>query len=417
MEEAVMTVGRIYRFDEVFAEEVQAINARRTAAGRTDLIALEVEDPAVGDGSAGPKSQEHAAALSPPRSKSVTGVRDDAQSGNEPILRPTADSNVIGLALSGGGVRSASFCLGALQALDKAGVLKNIDYLSTVSGGGYIGTSLSAAMTRSKGRFPFQSSLTQDEPYPVQHIRNHSNYLFPHGSINVFYNVAIYLRGLLANALLLLPWLLFAAAITIFIKPTTDDLHQPRFLGRYVPEVLAAGQFSLTLILLYLFVLLLLAWGLWRSLEVSGWAAEIGSHWTKVCAGLLIILLIIGFCELQPIILKGIFESGQQQSKFSTSLVGWLQGLAVVLAPFLGAVRCLSRHIGRRLIEGADKAIFIAVAMRGAARDAGVLVMGRIPILLWLVYLYFCFLGIKLGTNGYHAPQWITDLSGRWFAG
>ncbi|MGZ3291519.1 MAG: patatin-like phospholipase family protein, partial [Xanthobacteraceae bacterium] len=227
-----MTVGRIYRFDEVFAEEVQAINARRAAAGRTDLVALELEDPAAGDGSAGPKSQEHAAAISPPRSKSVTDVRNDPQSGSEPILRPTAESNVIGLALSGGGVRSASFCLGALQALDKADVLKNIDYLSTVSGGGYIGTSLSAAMTRSKGRFPFPSSLTQDEPYPVQHIRNHSNYLFPRGSINVFYNVAIYLRGLLANALLLLPWLLFAAAITIFINPTTDDLRNARFLGR-----------------------------------------------------------------------------------------------------------------------------------------------------------------------------------------
>ena len=33
-----MTVGRIYRFDEVFAEEVQAINARRAAAGRTDPV-------------------------------------------------------------------------------------------------------------------------------------------------------------------------------------------------------------------------------------------------------------------------------------------------------------------------------------------------------------------------------------------
>ena len=220
--------------------------------------------------------------------------------------------------------------------------------------------------------------------------------MFPRGSINVFYNVAIYLRGLLANALLLLPWLLFAAAITIFIKPTTDDLHQPRFLGRYVPEALAAGQFSLTLILLYLFVLLLLAWGLWRSLEMSGWAAEIGSHWTKVCAGLLIILLIIGFCELQPIILKGIFESGQQQSKFSTSLVGWLQGLAVVLAPFSAAVAFLSRHIGGLLKEGAEKPSFIAVAMRAVGKAAVYVAGAAIPILLWLVYLYFCFLGIKV---------------------
>jgi GNAT superfamily N-acetyltransferase len=44
-----------------------------------------------------------------------------------------------GLALSGGGIRSATFNLGLLQALAHLGVLKHVDYLSTVSGGGYIG--------------------------------------------------------------------------------------------------------------------------------------------------------------------------------------------------------------------------------------------------------------------------------------
>ena len=47
-----------------------------------------------------------------------------------------------GIALSGGGVRSATFCLGALQALALKGVLPKFDYMSTVSGGGYIGLSL-----------------------------------------------------------------------------------------------------------------------------------------------------------------------------------------------------------------------------------------------------------------------------------
>ena len=48
-----------------------------------------------------------------------------------------------GLALSGGGIRSASFSLGVMQALAHNGWLKNFDYLSTVSGGGYIGSSVS----------------------------------------------------------------------------------------------------------------------------------------------------------------------------------------------------------------------------------------------------------------------------------
>lgn len=51
-------------------------------------------------------------------------------------------TDLTGIALSGGGIRSATFCLGVLQALAKAGLLKRFDYLSTVSGGGYIGSSL-----------------------------------------------------------------------------------------------------------------------------------------------------------------------------------------------------------------------------------------------------------------------------------
>src|SRR5215467_1435744 len=48
------------------------------------------------------------------------------------------------LCLSGGGIRSASFALGVLQALARHGVLFGFDYLSTVSGGGYIGSWLAA---------------------------------------------------------------------------------------------------------------------------------------------------------------------------------------------------------------------------------------------------------------------------------
>src|SRR5262245_11063604 len=50
---------------------------------------------------------------------------------------------LIGLALSGGGIRSATFSLGVMQRLAAAGILKHVDYLSTVSGGGYIGAALS----------------------------------------------------------------------------------------------------------------------------------------------------------------------------------------------------------------------------------------------------------------------------------
>src|SRR5882724_1248298 len=312
-----MPVTRTYRFHEIFKEEAQAINQRRRRFGR-GLVALEFE---AGTNS-NSNSERDPGTASPPGSL-APAQESDTRSGGEPIVRPTVGSALAGLALSGGGIRSASFCLGALQALDKVGVLKKIDYLSTVSGGGYIGTSLSAAMTHSKGDFPFTSSLTQDEPYPVQHIRNHSNYLFPQGSINIFYNVAIYLRGLLANALLILPWLLVVAAITIFLKPDSESLHVS-IRGTTLPEAFNAGHFGATLIALCVFGLLLLIWGLWRSLEISGWEAEIdiGSPWTLVSAIVLILLLFIAFCELQPFVLDGISSPPPARAEFFRALSG-----------------------------------------------------------------------------------------------
>src|SRR6266436_6339892 len=56
--------------------------------------------------------------------------------------------NAIGIAFSGGGIRSATFNLGVLQALAGMGLLKIIDYMSTVSGGSYIGSWLLAWIKR-----------------------------------------------------------------------------------------------------------------------------------------------------------------------------------------------------------------------------------------------------------------------------
>src|SRR6185369_2693113 len=50
---------------------------------------------------------------------------------------PAAGDDCVGLAFSGGGIRSATFNLGVLQALEAGGMLRHVDYLSSVSGGGY----------------------------------------------------------------------------------------------------------------------------------------------------------------------------------------------------------------------------------------------------------------------------------------
>lgn len=64
------------------------------------------------------------------------------------LIRPKRNNktslpdDLVGLAFSGGGIRSATFNLSVLQALANADFLKKVDYLSTVSGGGYVGAFL-----------------------------------------------------------------------------------------------------------------------------------------------------------------------------------------------------------------------------------------------------------------------------------
>ena len=110
----------IVKFPDVLERELVAIATRRKRAGLED--------------SPGSSTTTAASEAQPPA----------ISAANTPEAR-AASMNLIGLALSGGGIRSASFCLGVLQGLHRRGVLPLIDYLSTVSGGGYAGAYLSSS--------------------------------------------------------------------------------------------------------------------------------------------------------------------------------------------------------------------------------------------------------------------------------
>jgi GNAT superfamily N-acetyltransferase len=107
----------------------------------------------------------------------------------EPWIRYTPIDRV-GLAFSGGGIRSATFNLGVLKALHELGLLKHVDYLSTVSGGGYIGAWWTAWRARWGKEFPEalpdpnagKNSKPEEmnrEPEEVRHLREFSNFLSP----------------------------------------------------------------------------------------------------------------------------------------------------------------------------------------------------------------------------------------------
>src|SRR3954467_13054525 len=71
---------------------------------------------------------------------------------------------IAAVCLSGGGIRSASFALGVLQSLARHGLLRQFHYLSTVSGGGYIGSWFQAWRRQAGGLGAVIQGLNQRDP-------------------------------------------------------------------------------------------------------------------------------------------------------------------------------------------------------------------------------------------------------------
>ncbi len=132
------------------------------------------------------------------------------------------------LCLSGGGIRSATFSLGVIQALANLNLLEKFDYLSTVSGGGYIGGWLTTWIHREgDGIQSVQTKLKTDgardssngsnsEPPPLTWLRDYSNYLTPTlglFSADSWTLIGTFLRNLILNWLVIVPLLVAACML------------------------------------------------------------------------------------------------------------------------------------------------------------------------------------------------------------
>lgn len=128
------------------------------------------------------------------------------------------------LCISGGGIRSATFGLGILQGLARCGLLGRFHFLSTVSGGGYIGSWLTAWIHREPGGLTSvqeqlaspQSGRPNPEPCEIQNLRSYSNYLSPKLgllSADSWTLIGSYLRNVLLNWAIVIP--LIAAVLTL----------------------------------------------------------------------------------------------------------------------------------------------------------------------------------------------------------
>jgi hypothetical protein len=125
------------------------------------------------------------------------------------------EKSTAALCLSGGGIRSAAFALGVVQALSRKGLLSHFHYMSTVSGGGYCGSFLSRWLREYEHNVDrLQKELARDDPAPVRWLREYSNFITPRvglASMDTWTALALSVRNILLN------WLVFGPALLILM--------------------------------------------------------------------------------------------------------------------------------------------------------------------------------------------------------
>lgn len=145
--------------------------------------------------------------------------------GAHPWEPPASGARRIGISCSGGGLRSASFSLGALQVLRRHGVLSRARYLAAVSGGCYLATGLATAR-----RAADAEPTRPDEPAPFaagspeeRWLRSNSSYLAPDRR-TLLAGLARLVGGIGVNLILI--WLLlFAVARPVGWSMSADAVH------------------------------------------------------------------------------------------------------------------------------------------------------------------------------------------------
>ncbi len=341
-------------------------------------------------------------------------------------VHTTVSSNAAGLALSGGGIRSAAFCIGAMQALeafpqedqlpdrgpDDPDLFSRLDYLSSVSGGGYAASCVSASVAAT-GRFPFPSRLNSDEPAVLRHIRDHSNYLFPRGFLKgLGPNLTVFLRGFIGHLPFFLAVLLFLVVITVLANPTFEDLNKPDIFGLNLPSI--SGNFVLSGLVLLLAIVFIYGWSFVESAKVA--TALDPQTWENKATSLLFIAFVgVAFLEFQPYVLSavrrmqivGIFSdagtkapSTVKPATFLDLIVGLVRDATIPLTALAGFVATVKSVLGSGE-PGTEptgiKGIFASIANKSIIWLAGL----AVPLLFWIAYLYLCFWAI--------IPQGTTD--------
>ena len=253
--------------------------------------------------------------------------------------------DVIGLALSGGGIRSASFNLGILQALERNGLLKYIDYLSTVSGGGFIGSSLTWFMSQLKRKeFPFGTSHADNAGFPgkvVARLRARGKYLTPGDGLTLWAFIATIIVGILINFLVLLPAFFSAIWILKFDLPILMEKWAPG-LGRLIYQFASVTQITPTLFSCLWFsgIILFLAFSIIATLyslttRIPFMCRFVAQRWTNKSQGKILMFGVLFFAIGTIPFVYNIIDQHKNWIEKAISLIS-LSGVASVGAALKG---------------------------------------------------------------------------------
>lgn len=408
--------------DEIFADELRMIQKRRDwVAGRfkhlpamLNVAPLDVQ--LVLDGEPGSGEDQ-----APP-------AAEDGEDGKVRIALEQSDLDLAGLALSGGGIRSAAFGLGVLQALGRAGVFRRIDYLSTVSGGGYIGSALSATAYASWGDFAFDNvedqpdtaaapREIQDSP-TVRHIRNYSNFLAPRGLKDWIDSFSLLARGIITNALVIAPYLLLFAAVTLVYNPTRESLVSfgPHYLAGIsgIPAdsriAKSLGAFAWPAIVATLLAAFFLIWSNRRSSKKGELASEFAGISARAGGIGLIVLAAFILLSLQTELLAWLLKPPQ----IGAPPLGSPRFLVLVKAALLASpmVVFLVSNFGDRLAQAAreEATKLTGVLAKQGSKLALLAGAAALPLMLWLAYLRVVYWGLKCRESADACLPWAQEL-------
>ena len=135
----------------------------------------------------------------------------------------------LGIAVSGGGIRSATFALGFFQGIARGdgrsgNLLPRVDWISTVSGGGYFGSFLGRLFQSSGNVEQVSEQLLQPHSGPIEHLRRHGRYLAPGGKDDGWLAFAYMLRSLLMMQFLFATLAYTVGLLTLLLSPLLEPL-------------------------------------------------------------------------------------------------------------------------------------------------------------------------------------------------